>query len=470
MSNRLQQSQWDFEGKSNQPTKRTIYRVSELNRKVKALLQNQFGGVWVEGEVTGLRQQSSGHVYFAIKDDKGQLNCALFRGITVSQRSLIKNGVQVLLLGELTLFEARGQYQLIVRKLEFQGQGALQIQYEQLKRKLEAEGLFAPEKKRHLPTFPSTMGLVTSPAGAAIRDVLHVIQRRNPSLQIVLEPSRVQGSGAEDELIKAIQRLNHWSERQTKPMDLILLTRGGGSIEDLWAFNEEMLARAISNSRVPVVSAVGHEIDFLISDFAADVRAATPSVAAELITNNAYMSREFLGAAPRQLTNLAKRSIGWAKRDYDSICHRLNRLHPRRSLDDLLQHLDQLLEGLNRLLKQGIKSHSNHCRLVTQKLDSLHPGTFLARRREQLEWTERRLAELVQHKNKTYISKLKQAKGRLELLSPMAILGRGYSITCDAASGQILRDANKVKSGQKLRTQLHHGEINSRVSKPNNSC
>ena len=460
---REQQSLWDFGGSPEQREVRKVYGVAELNRKAKGLLENQLGTVWVEGQITGLRRQSSGHIYFGIKDEKGQLGCALFRGTDAENRSLIKDGTQVLLQGNVTLFEARGQYQLIVRKVEPLGQGVLQVKFEKLKRKLEAEGLFAPGRKRPLPGYPTRIGLVTSPTGAAIRDVLHVVLRRNPSLQIVLEPCRVQGETAAAEIAKAVYRLNQWSSRQSEALDLILLTRGGGSLEDLWAFNEEVLARAVHESALPVVSAVGHEVDILITDFVADVRAATPSVAAELITEDVFASRGDLTSTAAYLRRLAKGGVESARRELSTLTHRLGRAHPRRALDDSFQRLDNQLDDLNRLAKQGVVARREHLRLASQRLLSLRPTALLARRRDQLGWLQRRLAEVPSRALGKRAASLEQAASLLELLSPKSVLARGYSITRDAATGAVLKDAKNAKPGQMLRTHLHDGEISSTV-------
>ena len=461
---REQQSLWDFDGLPEQGEARKVYGVAELNRKAKGLLENQLGTVWVEGQITGLRRQSSGHIYFGIKDEKGQLGCALFRGTDAENRSLIEDGTQVLLQGDVTLFEARGQYQLIVRKVEPLGQGALQVKFEKLKRKLEAEGLFAPGRKRPLPSYPARIGLVTSPTGAAIRDVLHVVLRRNPSLQIVLEPCRVQGATAAAEIAKAVQRLNQWSSRQSESLDLILLTRGGGSLEDLWAFNEEVLARAVHESALPVVSAVGHEVDILITDFVADVRAATPSVAGELITEGVFASRGDLTSIEAYLLRLAKGGVESARRELSRLNHRLGRVHPRRALDDSFQRLDNQLDDLNRLAKQGAAARREHLRLVNQRLLSRRPTALLARRRDQLGWLQRHLAEVPSRALGKRAASLEQAASRLELLSPKSVMARGYSITRDAATGVVLRDAKNAKPGQTLRTHLHAGEISSTVN------
>ncbi len=468
---RDQQSLWDFGGSPDSGGARRVYGVTELNREVKGLLEKQLGTVWVVGQVTGLRQQASGHIYFGIKDEDGQLNCALFRGVDSEKHSLLEDGVQVVLQGKVTVFEPRGQYQLIVRKVELQGQGELQVKFEKLKHKLKAEGLFESGRKRLLPNFPARLGLITSPTGAAIRDVLHVVQRRNPSLQIVLQPCRVQGESAAVEMTRAIQQLNLWSAGQDEgeALDLILLTRGGGSLEDLWAFNEEVLARAVHQSELPVVSAVGHEIDFLITDFVSDVRASTPSVAAELITQDVFASRRFLVEAAAQLSRLAKRRVGLNKRDLLTLSHRLNRAHPRRALDDAYQRLDNQYDDLNRLTRQGVAIRRDSLRLARQRLTSLRPAALVAQRGEQLTWLRHRLGDVPRRKLGDHCARFGRALSRLELLSPKAVLARGYSITCDAKTGAVLRDARKAKIGQVLRTQLHAGDVSSTINAPKTS-
>src|SRR5438128_1496485 len=332
---KITKSQWNFGELFPTETTRRVLTVSELTTQVKRLLEKSIGLVWVTGEVTNLRVQSSGHVYFTLKDANAQLNSVLFRGESVANRDLLQDGRKLVVQGDLTVYEPRGQYQLVVRAVELQGVGALQLAFERLKRKLQAEGLFASERKRPLPEFPQRIGLVTSPTGAAIRDVLHVVQRRNPGLEIVLAPCRVQGEGAGAEIAAAIRLLNEFSAwqlsgaggqrpeargqrsevRRQRPeaglaLDLILVTRGGGSLEDLWAFNEEIVARAIFESALPVVSAVGHEIDFTISDFVADVRAATPSAAAEVITEGGFSSCQFISAAGGRMQRLARQRLG----------------------------------------------------------------------------------------------------------------------------------------------------------------
>src|SRR5262249_5713565 len=298
-------TQWDFGELFPAAQIRRVLSVTELTLQIRRLLEKQVGGVRVAGEITNLRLQGSGHMYFTLTDAGAQLSCVLFRGESQVDRSVLQDGRKVVLTGEVTVYEARGQYQLRVTGTELQGLGALQAAFERLKEKLKAEGLFAQERKRPLPKYPQRIGIVTSPSGAALRDIVHVAQRRNGALRIILAPSRVQGQGAAEEIAAGIRLLNEFNRKQTslaslsetgaRPyLDLILVTRGGGSLEDLWAFNEEIVARAIFESELPVVSGIGHEIDFTISDFVADVRAATPSAAAEIITEGVFSSCQFV--------------------------------------------------------------------------------------------------------------------------------------------------------------------------------
>ena len=436
-------SQWDFGELFSPEETRQVLSVSELTGKVRALLEKSVGTIWVSGEITNFRAQSgSGHMYFSLKDAGAQVSCVLFSREKVSARDLLADGKKVLLQGEVTVYEARGQYQLIVRAVELQGIGALQAAFEKLKQKLAAEGLFEQERKRALPPFPQRIGLVTSPTGAAIRDVLHVIQRRHSALEIILAPARVQGAGAAGEIAEAIRLLNEFHASPGpahSPLDLILVTRGGGSLEDLWAFNEEPVARAIFESALPVVSAVGHEIDFTISDFVADFRAATPSAAAEIITERVFGSREFVAQAPGLLQRAARRGLAAAAENCFQLGGRLRRLHPRRRLDESLQRLDDLQSGLLRGLKSAARTRGLALENLTARFLRAKPSQALKSRREAV----------------------RQLEKRLNLLGPSQVLARGYSITTDASTGKVLREAGKVKPGQKLLTRLARGEIKS---------
>jgi len=467
-------SQWDFGELFPTEAQRRVLTVSELTTQVKRLLEKSIGLLWVTGEVTNLRVQSSGHVYFTLKDANAQLNCVLFRGESVENRDLLQDGQKLVVQGDLTVYEPRGQYQLVVRAVELQGVGALQLAFERLKRKLQAEGLFAPERKRPLPKYPQRIGLVTSPTGAAIRDVLHVIQRRNPALEIIFVPCRVQGDGAAQEIATAIRLLNEFDAGQASRLtgqaghlsylDLLLITRGGGSLEDLWAFNEEVVARALFESAVPVVSAVGHEIDFTISDFVADVRAATPSAAAEIITEGAFASRQFVAEASDWMAQRIHRRLEREEENFRQWTQRLLRLHPRRRLNEKLQLLDDLQTGLLR----GVKSRWRECQVLWhnshQRLLRVRPAQLLERRKQNLRELDRRLYEQIVQRLKGHRNRFATLEARLRLLSPTNVLERGYSITSDAATGKVIRDAGEVSQGQPLKTRLKKGEIRSVVA------
>ncbi len=456
-------SQWDFGGELFPTAElRRVFSVTEVTSTVRRLIEERIGAVWVTGEVTNLRAQSSGHLYFSVKDANAQLSCVCFRDEARGTRHLLKDGQKVVLHGDMTVYDARGQYQLLVREVELEGVGALQAAFERLKQKLNAEGLFATERKRPIPECVYRIGLVTSPTGAAIRDVLHVIERRQPSLQVVLASCRVQGQGAHDEIADAIRLLNEWHARGNQ-LDAILVTRGGGSLEDLWAFNEEAVARAIFQSQVPVISAVGHEIDFTISDFVADLRAATPSAAAELLTEGMWRRQQWLVAARSQLIELAKERVSGERDAVSRLAARLARAHPKRRLNERLQRLDDLYGSMLRCTKRGWNGHRDRLAGLQQRLARLRPSRAIPLRRELLEDIARRLQENAEHALFVRQQRLLVARERLRLLSPMNVLERGFSVTRDAKTGKVLRDASKAKVGQKLVTQLHKGEVRSTV-------
>jgi exodeoxyribonuclease VII large subunit len=462
-------TQWEFgELFPREPT-RKVLTVTELTWQIKRLLEQQVGETWVTGEVTNLRLQSSGHIYFTLKDPSAQLNCVLFRGETQVDRALLQDGRKVTLQGEVTVYEPRGQYQMRVTKVELQGIGALQVAFEKLKQKLKAEGLFAPERKRPLPRYPQRIGLVTSPTGAAIQDVLHVVARRNPALGIILAACRVQGEGAAEEIAAAIRLLNEFNSAQLAEgdrqgaLDLILVTRGGGSLEDLWAFNEEVVARAIFDSALPVVSAVGHEIDFTISDFVADVRAATPSAAAEIITEGVFSSSQFLAEAAQRIGQLTRQRLADKRYELTQVVQRLARVHPRRRLNDLLQRLDDAQTSLLRCVNQGARRQRLAWQTLWERLARVRPALLLRQRREAFVQVERRLQELARVQLEKWRNGLGALEARLRLLGPEQVLARGYSITTDAQTGEVLREAKSVKAGQRLKTRLKAGEIISRA-------
>ena len=481
-------TQWDF-GELFPPESlgpsRKVLSVSELTSQIRRLLEKEAGRIWVTGEITNLRLQNSGHMYFVLKDSGAQINCVLFRGELEADRSILQDGRKVVIGGGLTVYEARGQYQLRVTTIELQGLGALQIAFERLKQKLKAEGLFAQERKRPLPRYPRRVGLVTSPTGAAIRDILHVVGRRNPGLEIILAPCRVQGEGAAIEIAAAIRLLNQFNTLKssrapadaqfvtepgqsgfavpTQYLDLILVTRGGGSLEDLWAFNEEAVARAIFHSALPVVSAVGHEIDFTISDFVADLRAATPSAAAEIITEGVFASCKFVSEVSVRIGQLLRRQLQSKAQVLLQAGHRLARMHPRRRFETWLQRLDDLQNSLSRCVRQSARQHQLKCRHLAERMARVRPAFQLRQRREVFEQAQSRCREQTAHRVRELKNKLQRLEANLRLLGPEQVLARGYSITWNAETGRVLRSPDMVHPGQKLRTKLKQGEITSRV-------
>jgi len=461
-------TQWDFGELFPAEPARHVYTVGELTGTVKRLLERELGSVWVSGEVSNYRMQSSGHAYFTLKDAAAQLSCVLFRGIPTPCRELLEDGCHLVLQGELTVYERRGQYQLVVRQVEMQGVGALQVAFEKLKRRLEAEGLFAPDRKRPIPVIIERLGVVTSPTGAALRDVLHVISRRHPGLQVVLAPCRVQGDGAAAEVASAIEHLNRWAARGAKRpgLDAILATRGGGSLEDLWAFNEEAVARAIVASSVPVVSAVGHEIDFTISDFTADLRAATPSAAAELLTEGVHASRLWVREAPTRMARALRDHLSGERAALESLQTRILRAHPRRQIERLAQRLDDLQIALARSTRAGWRVRAAEWEAFRRRWQALLPSQRLQLELERGRSLRRRLRGVGTVGLERKRERLIRASTRLRLLSPQNVLDRGFSITWEVDTGAVVRDPAQLHAGQHLCTRVQHGDVYSRKVEP----
>lgn len=468
---RQSKSQWEFGELFAREETRREFTVSELTSEVKRLVEVELGTVWVSGEITNLRRQSSGHMYFTLKDASSQLACVLFRGTRVANRAALEDGQKFLLQGDVTVYEARGQYQLIVRQVEQQGLGALQAAFERLKQKLSGEGLFDNDRKRPLPAYPQRIGVVCSPTAAALKDVLHVVQRRNPALQLVLAPSRVQGDGAAEEIAAAIELLNQLAHEQQASLsappaaniELILVTRGGGSLEDLWAFNEEVVARAIAGSALPVVSAVGHEIDFTISDFVADLRAATPSAAAEILTEGMVSATGFVQGAQEEMGGTVHDRLQAATESLSSVSGRLARAHPRRRLNEVVQRLDDLEAAVRRLARDRVgRARVDHGYLA-HRLGKSRPRGVVEQAGAELGRHVARLRELANRLHQAKRDRLEAACGRLKLLGPEQVLARGYSITTDLATGQLIRSVQATTKGQALRTRVHDGSVISRV-------
>lgn len=465
---RQRQSQWDFGELFSQSDLRRVLTVAELTGQIRRLLESQVGAVWVSGEVSNLRVQASGHCYFTLKDATAQLACVLFRGEARATRHLLEDGRGVILQGDLTVYEPRGQYQLRVTAVEVRGLGALQVAFEQLKTRLQAEGLFDPDRKRPLPLYPARLGIVTSPTGAALRDVLHVLRRRFPALDLILAPARVQGEGAAAEIAAAIARLNAWSAAAppSERIDLILVTRGGGSLEDLWAFNEEIVARAIHGSALPVVSAIGHETDFTISDFVADVRAATPSAAAEILTEHLWAGRLFVSDLVRRLPAIMAACLASRRETFESLRARLERLHPVRRIQLQSQRLDELNSNLQRTVRSHWRALLARSRSAFVAWTRLRPEARLTREKQVLAQLEQRLHQRVLECGKDHRARLDRLAERLRLLSPGHTLARGYSITRDADTGRLIRSVEEARHGQRIETHVRDGRFHSVVEPP----
>ncbi|MFZ4395513.1 MAG: exodeoxyribonuclease VII large subunit [Kiritimatiellia bacterium] len=454
---------------------RHVYTVGDLTRLVKQTLEDEVGRVWVEGEISNFRRQSSGHCYFTLKDERAQLSAVLFAGAQRGVSVTLADGMQVRLFGELSVYELRGQYQLIVRQVEAGGQGMLMARFEALKRRLQAEGLFDEARKRPLPLLPRHVGIVTSPTGAAMRDILNVITRRFPNLHVLLAPARVQGAGAAEEIAAAIDYLNAQSSRAaagegggplTTPLDVLIVGRGGGSIEDLWCFNEECVARAIARSEIPVISAVGHEIDFTISDFVADVRAPTPSAAAELVVGRKEDFEAALRTQTRTLRQLLRQRLTELHGRLD-IARASHVFHaPRQSVERAAQALD----GLELRLKQALAGAGARQR---RRLDEFRVRLQLLRG-SRLQGVAGRLDALLRrmtHAAPMALQRRQQQVSALErqlrALSPVAVLERGYSLT-RMSDGTLVRSVRQVPVGTRLRTQVADGTMESVVDSGRN--
>jgi exodeoxyribonuclease VII large subunit len=435
---------------------RSIYSVSRLTLEVKSLLENHFAYLWVEGEISNLRIPSSGHLYFTLKDEASQIRGVMFRLQSRQLKFAPEDGLQVIVYGRVTVYEPRGEYQIVVEHMEPKGLGSLQLAFVQLKEKLAREGLFDPAHKKPLPFLPQKIGIVTSPTGAAIQDILQIINRRFANVHILLYPVKVQGTGAAQEIARAIDGLN-----QIPDLDVIILGRGGGSLEDLWAFNEEAVARAIFKSRIPVISAVGHEIDFTIADFVADLRAPTPSAAAELVVRNKIELSQSLQGLKNRLGLAASGTVEDLTERLSSLTHRL--ADPRKTLIDQRLHLDDLCSRLLNGVEQSNSRRGERLRSKWQHLLLLHPERRIAEHSLRLTQLWRQLATSLQttlHRNR---QRAEGCMGKLHSLSPLAVLGRGYSIARLLPTREIIRQASRLKVNDPVSIKVHEGEFITRV-------
>ncbi|WP_305816177.1 exodeoxyribonuclease VII large subunit [Photobacterium leiognathi] len=440
-------------------TNSRIYTVSSLNAQVRLILENEMGVVWLIGELSNFSMPVSGHWYFTLKDSRAQVKCAMFKGSNRHVTFKPGNGNQVLVKARLSLYEPRGDYQLIIESMQPEGDGRLQQQFEQLKMSLAAEGLFAQSLKKTLPEQPKRVGIITSKTGAALHDILHVLQRRDPSLPIVIYPTMVQGEGSAISIAQAIGRANARQE-----CDVLIVGRGGGSLEDLWAFNEEIVARTIAASQIPIVSAVGHEVDVTIADFVADVRAPTPSAAAELISRDMTHQTQLLDRKRQQLRHAITAYLSQSLRQTTQLQHRLERQHPQLRLNLQQQHLDEISQRLTQVMAQKIQKHQQHVEHNNYKLSLYSPASLVRNAQRNLERSEQRLYDALDRKLLNARHKLAVAAEKLETVSPLATLARGYSITRNE-QGDVIRKASQVKAGDTLITTVTDGEIHSSVIK-----
>jgi exodeoxyribonuclease VII large subunit len=441
-----------------QPT-RQVLTVTQLTVKIRDLLARNFTDIWVEGEISNCREAQSGHIYFTLKDDRSQVRCVFFKQQQRGIKFRPEDGLHVTVRGSISVYEARGEYQIYVENIEPMGLGALQLAFEQLKKRLEAEGLFSAARKKPLPLLPNRIGLITSPRGAAVRDVVRILRRRFPNVHLTVFPVRVQGEGSAEEIVKALKFFN-----QKKLVDVLILARGGGSLEDLWSFNEEVVARAISSSAIPVISGVGHETDFTIADFVADVRASTPSAAAELVVQT---RREF----DKHIAELRSALAEQMRYRILVLSRRVHELSARRGFRrplDLLRQQRQRADEMTSRLALGLRAQLEKSRkrftAAHLRIMSFDFRARIAAFRLRLEKRGVELSVRVERLLRGKRERLDRLRLQLEERSPLRVLERGYAIATDA-SGAVLRDAAQVALGDSVSLQLHRGRLTTEVRK-----
>ncbi|MCK9395309.1 MAG: exodeoxyribonuclease VII large subunit [Methylobacter sp.] len=438
--------------------RRNIITVTQLNRETSQLLAEHFLSVLVEGELSNLSTPSSGHIYFSLKDANAQVRCAMFR--TQQRRLAFKpeNGKQVIVKAQVSLYEPRGDYQLIVEHIEEAGDGALRRAFDALKLKLSEQGLFDAAHKQSLPTLPRTIGVITSPSGAAIRDILTVLQRRFAAIPVIVYPVAVQGDNAKHEIARAIATAN-----RLKQCDVIILGRGGGTLEDLWAFNEEPVARAIYDSEIPIISAVGHETDFTIADFAADLRAATPSAAAEHASpdQQQWLSR-FIYLESRLQQHL-QRKLNQKQQTLDWLSQRLQRQHPGQKLARNARRMTELEARLKLAMHTRLRHMSGVIEAKTAKLWQHNPAVTISSHKQRQDYLSKRLIAVATHKLEQFKQRLLNSSQTLHAVSPLATLNRGYAMAIQPSSGEIIRSTEQLKLGDMVQIRLAQGRFTSQI-------
>ena len=441
------------------PTERLVLSISQLNAEVSQLLNQGFAAVWVEGEISNFTCASSGHLYLTLKDAGAQVRCALFKGNAMRLKLNPRNGLKVVARGKIGLYEPRGDYQMVLDTMEEAGEGALQRQFEALKQQLQAQGLFADTHKQALPSFPRAIGVVTSPTGAAIRDIINVLKRRCPQIPVLVYPVLVQGEGAKEQIAQAIAQ----ADREQR-CEVLIVARGGGSIEDLWAFNEEIVAQAIYQCSLPIISGVGHEIDFTIADFVADQRAPTPSAAAELVSPDMQALQQRVQQLKLQLWRFQQRQLQSAYQQVQQLSQRLNQQRPTQKLQQKAQRLDELDLRLNAAIQRRLQQQHLRLTHLQTRLQQRSPQRQLQQQHAQLERLQTRLQRALQQRMDKAHSRFVLQVSKLKTLSPLATLERGYSITQNA-QGHVITQAAQVSVGETLITRVVQGQIESVVTK-----
>ncbi len=437
--------------------KHQVYSVSKLNKEIRGILEQGFASLRLTGEISNFVAPASGHWYFSLKDDKAQIKAAMWRGNNRYSKYRPNNGAQVVVTARVSVYEPRGEYQLIVEHMEPAGEGQLKQQFEALKLQLAAEGLFSSAYKQPLPTQIRKVGVVTSATGAAIKDILTVMKRRAPQLEVIVYPTQVQGSDAHLQIAEKIRLANIRNE-----VDVLIVGRGGGSLEDLWCFNEEHLAREIFASRLPIISAVGHEIDTTISDYVADLRAPTPSAAAELVSPDQHAIKKHIIEKYARLSHLMLSKIKEAKQTNNALLQRLKLQHPNSQLQQQAQRLDELSMRLQRGVHAQLNQKNNQLSLLQQRFQHQHPERRLSQSKDALQQLEQRLLNAQNKNQQSAEQQLAMLAARLESVSPLSVLARGYSIT--KKGGHVVKSIEQVKAGETLVTQVHDGEIHTTVN------
>jgi exodeoxyribonuclease VII large subunit len=441
---------------------RKIYTVSELTARIRDLLEKEYPSVWVQGEISNFRPAPSGHNYFTLKDDSSQIRCVMFKTQSRFLKFRPEDGLDIIAWGQLSVYSPRGEYQLILDTMEPMGLGSLMLAFEQLKKRLRAEGLFDQSRKKPLPVFPRRIGLVTSPRGAAVRDMIRIIRRRFPGMHILISPSSVQGDKAPDEIVTALERLCKAGD-----VDAVIIGRGGGSVEDLWAFNEERVVRAVAVCPLPIVSAVGHETDFTLTDFAADLRASTPSAAAEVLVPDQHELASGIGHLNARIKNSV---LSLLRRYAETVNETIKRLYdPRRQIQERRMGLDDLTIRLGRAMERRLNVLKRDAETTGGRLRPEHLRKKAAIHKEDCSNLRARLERIILSAMQQAEVSAKNLSSRLDALSPLAVLARGYSITIRPDSGDVITDAGSVEMGDELQVRLFRGRLSCRVVEKQNS-